>query len=134
MASTTAQAFANADIPFEKIQSLAPITGDARQRLFQVWFGPIDSMQSFTTEDIHAEVCPVFPSEAQFDLSCFVSERPDTITLYFEFKKAVLTSERITAFVDRIQHLLQELLAGPTSGIYPRKETSPELETSLPTV
>jgi polyketide synthase PksJ len=131
---TTAQAFANADIPFEKIQSLAPIAGDTRQRLFQVWFGPIDSMQPFTAEDLQADVRPIFPAEAQFDLSCFISERPDTITLYFEYKKDILTSERITSFVDQIQQLLQRLLSEPTAGIYPKTKTSLKLETSLPTL
>ncbi len=111
--NTTAQAFANADVPFEQIQSAAGRHEATRGGLFQVWFGPIDSLQPFSMGEVRVTPQPVFPPEAQFDLSCFVSETADSIRLFFEYKKQLMTSAQLNELLQQFQWLLSKFLNEP---------------------
>lgn len=106
---STMEAFAHADVPFEKIQGIVRSNDPARSRLFQVWFGPIDSLQPFTAGDLKVTPQPVFPPEAQFDLSCFLSESTDRIRLFFEYKTNLLPAARIDELLEKFQRLLSQL-------------------------
>ncbi|HYG22344.1 MAG TPA: condensation domain-containing protein [Verrucomicrobiae bacterium] len=115
--STTADAFANADVPFEKVQALAARSGGERARLLQAWFGPIDSLEQVTMGGVQVTVQPVFPPVAQFDLSCFIAEQPERISLFLEYKVAVFTRDEARALADCFQKLLREMLDNPNAPI-----------------
>jgi hypothetical protein len=110
---TTVDAFANADIPFEKIQTLVRNTGETRSRLFQVWFGPIDALNAYAMGGLRVKPEPVFPPIAQFDLSCFLSEQPDSIRLFFEFKTSFFSADQINGILQCYEHLLTRFLENP---------------------
>jgi len=117
---TTVEAFAHADVPFEKIQALAQ-RDDLNDRLFNAWFGPIDSLRSFSMADLHVSVQPVFPPVAQFDLSCFLSEQPDAITLFFEYRKAAFSSAQITEWIAQFKQLLSQLTSTTETPLQPER-------------
>ncbi|MBC8094864.1 MAG: hypothetical protein H7Y43_03530 [Akkermansiaceae bacterium] len=110
---TTAQAFANADVPFENIQATLRRHDATRSRLFQVWFGPIDALQPFVMGGVQVALQPVFPPEAQFDLSCFVSENADSIRLFFEFKEETLNSAQLDEMLRQFRRVLTEACDHP---------------------
>jgi acyl-CoA synthetase (AMP-forming)/AMP-acid ligase II/acyl carrier protein len=110
---TTIEAFSNADVPFEKVQTLVHSNGEGRRRLFNVWFGPVDSFQPFAMGDLKVKPRPVFPPVAQFDLSCFLSEQADSITLFFEYKRHIISPERMAAKMEQFRHLLIHMVDEP---------------------
>ncbi len=111
--SNTVDAFANADLPFEKVQALVESSGDHRTRLFQTWFGPMDSLEAFSMADLAVTPKPIFPPAAQFDLACFVSERASKIALYLEHKIDVIPREIALAKLKRLTSLLGQVLDRP---------------------
>lgn len=106
------EASTNSEVPFEMVLQALP-AAEYRERPFRFWFGPIDSMREFRMGGIHAEVSPVFPPQAQFDLSCFVSEQPDSVTCYFEHRKQAISTSRLTRLVQRFERLLLQLTGNP---------------------
>ncbi|HEU5124613.1 MAG TPA: condensation domain-containing protein [Verrucomicrobiae bacterium] len=117
---STVEAFAHADVPFEKVQVLAR-REDLNHRLFNTWFGPIDSLRSFSMADLQVSVQPVFPPVAQFDLSCFLSEQPEAITLFFEYRKAAFSSAQIKEWIAQFKQLLSLFTAAPETPLQPAR-------------
>lgn len=114
---TIVQAFAHADVPFENVQAALPRNAAPRSRLFQVWFGPIDSLQPFTMGELRAEPQPVFPPVGQFDLSCFVAEHAEAITCFFEYQKELFTCSEIADLLEQFQRLLAKIISEPETTI-----------------
>jgi hypothetical protein len=59
----------------------------------------------------------VFPGAAQFDLSLFVSERPDEVTCYFEHRTDALPDSQLQSMLEQYRRLLCEAIASPEARI-----------------
>jgi acyl carrier protein len=115
---TAIEAFAHADVPFEKIQALVQPSNDGmRSRLFRVWFGPIDSLQPFAMGGLQVEPQAVFPPEAQFDLSCFLAEHAGSITCHFEYKRDLFTVARVEEMLEQFRSVLANSLEHPDTSV-----------------
>ena len=111
---TSLQAFANADVPFEKIIAAVP---SARRTdgggLFSFWFGPIDSLQPFRLGEVQAVPRIHFPPAAQFPLSCFVAEQSDVVRCFFEYQKNRVTAEQARRLPAHFEQLLAAVIESP---------------------
>lgn len=115
--SATIEAFSNADLPFEKVQALVSTAAEHRTRLFQTWFGPMDSLEPFAMGDVSVSPQPVFPPVGQFDLACFVSEQQPRIVLFFEHRSAVVGRHIVQRRIQQFTRLLEQALESPDTGI-----------------
>ena len=107
-------AYANADLPFEKlVEALQPDRNQQNAGLFQVWFGPIDSMPAVQIGDTIAEVTnlPITPS--QFDLTLLVAEKPDEAVCLFEYKTDLFERATIQKIAKDYEWLFKEFIAHP---------------------
>jgi non-ribosomal peptide synthetase component F len=115
---TIVEAVAHADVPFEKLIQALPATGPSgHHRFFQVWFGPIDSLQPFPIGAAHAVPQAVFPPQAQFDLSLFVAEQPDEIRCFFEYKPRRIDPREVNRMTREYQSLLTRLIESPNATV-----------------
>lgn len=60
--------------------------------------------------DLQVMPQPIFPSEAQFDLSCFLSENSRYIRLYFEFKRNQFSASEVERLLKEFQRLLSAIV------------------------
>jgi acyl-CoA synthetase (AMP-forming)/AMP-acid ligase II/acyl carrier protein len=115
---TALDGVAHADVPFEKLFQALPSSGPAgHHRFFQVWFGPIDSLQPFEIGALRAVPQAIFPPAAQFDLSLFVAEQPEEVRCYFEYKPRRVDSREVSRMIRRYHALLSRVISSPDATI-----------------
>lgn len=116
--STAVEAYSNSDVPFERlVQELKPARSMGQPPFFQVWFGAIDSLQPFEIGRVQARPSFVPPGSAQFDLAVFVAQQKETVSCLFEYKRDVLSSERVRKLILRFEQLLTEAVCRPEEPI-----------------
>ncbi|MBF6302794.1 non-ribosomal peptide synthase/polyketide synthase, partial [Nocardia amamiensis] len=122
---TDIQAFANADVPFERlVEVLNPVRSTARHPLFQVGLSFQNLAQaalelpglSVSGLDIDTEL-------SQFDLHLIATDRyddagePEGITGFFTYATDLFDRETVQGFVDRFARLLGEIIAAPRTPV-----------------
>lgn len=106
--STCLDAFANQDIPFEKlVEELQPDRDMSRNPLFQVMFiMQTDFWQSFDLPDLQVTPASIDPGTARFDLTCSVMENGDELVVSFEYSKDLLEPTTVHRMLRHYENLL----------------------------
>ncbi len=111
---TSLEAVANADVPFETLFEKLPSNGQSgARRFFQVWFGPIDSTTPFQAGELSVQPEMIFAPQAQSDLSLFVSETQQKISLHFEYKRDLFPQQHIAQAICQFERLLERVILFP---------------------
>jgi len=117
---TTLGAFANGDVPFDKIvETLQPQRDLRYNPIFQVMFSVIKSaIRSHTFGNISAYPYVVYPSTSIFDLSAaFVEDSDGNWWLQFDFNTDLFREERIAAMCEDYIGLLRGIASDPEARI-----------------
>jgi amino acid adenylation domain-containing protein len=119
------QAFAHADVPFERlVEVLDPPRSTARHPLFQVGF----SFQNVTPTSIELPGLSIAPVElehrtSQFDLHWIVQDEYDEtgaaagMSGFVTYASALFDEAGVTVFADRFVRLLEALVANPAAAV-----------------
>ncbi|NOG44269.1 MAG: amino acid adenylation domain-containing protein [Calditrichaeota bacterium] len=109
---TTADAFDNQDIPFEKlVNALQPERETTHSPLFQVMFSLQHSeIQKIELQDLSIRPFNFESSTSKFDLSLEMVEHTNRLVGIFEYKTDLFKEETINRMIDHFQFLLDEFV------------------------
>ncbi|MBO0853965.1 MAG: amino acid adenylation domain-containing protein [Nocardia sp.] len=119
------QAFANADVPFERlVEVLNPVRSTARHPLFQVSL----SFQNLTTTELELPGLTVAGLDfethlSQIDLHLIIADTydatgaPEGIVGFFNYITALFDRETVQRFADSFVRLLGEIVAAPRTPV-----------------
>ncbi len=112
-------AYAHQDLPFEMlVEALQPERNLSHNPIFQVWFN-LQNLADTQLELFGLSVEPILMSEAasKFDLSLYVTEHEQGITLQLLYNADLFTSERMVEMVQQFHHLLNQIVVEPESAL-----------------
>jgi amino acid adenylation domain-containing protein len=137
---TALEAYANQDVPFEKIvEELNPDRNLCRTPIFQVFFNLLNfaaqiQLPGLAASDIayvDAWSQPDNPS-SQFDLTLYVAERTDALQLVLLYNADIFNRERIVAMLEQFMHLLEQIINAPEAPISAHSLATGESSSALP--
>ncbi|HLH25146.1 MAG TPA: amino acid adenylation domain-containing protein [Chloroflexota bacterium] len=117
--AVTLEAYANQDVPFEKlVETLQPDRDPSRPPLFQVLF----SLQNMDLEDVQLADLTVQPiifecTTSRFDLSFELYERPEGMCIAVEYNTDLFAETTIRRLADHYATLLAAIVATPDARI-----------------
>ncbi|WP_280256486.1 non-ribosomal peptide synthetase, partial [Nocardia abscessus] len=122
---TDIQAFANADVPFERlVEVLNPVRSTARHPLFQVGLSFQNLAQSaLELPGLSVSGLDIDTELSQFDLHLIATDRyddagaPEGITGFFTYATDMFDRATVQGFVDRFARLLGEIVAAPRTPV-----------------
>ncbi|WP_280443546.1 non-ribosomal peptide synthase/polyketide synthase, partial [Nocardia brasiliensis] len=122
---TDIQAFANADVPFERlVEVLNPVRSTARHPLFQVGLSFQNLAQSaLELPGLTVAGLDIDTALSQFDLHLIATDRygdagePEGITGFFTYATDMFDRNTVQGFVDRFARLLGEIIAAPRTAV-----------------
>src|ERR1700675_710542 len=117
---TTLRAFANADVPFEKVvEFVQPKRNLSYNPIFQVMFSMIKAaVQSDTFGDLTAFSYTVAPAKSIFDLSITIIERKDgQLWAQIDYNTGLFRSEDVNRMLADYSALLQAVIGSPEKRI-----------------
>ncbi|MEH2355880.1 amino acid adenylation domain-containing protein [Nostoc sp.] len=127
-------AYAHQDLPFEMlVEALQPERNLSHNPIFQVWFN-LQNLADTQLELFGLSVEPILMSEAasKFDLSLYVTEHEQGITLQLLYNADLFTSERMVEMVQQFHHLLNQIVVEPDSAIAAYSLVTPQAQLLLP--
>jgi amino acid adenylation domain-containing protein len=127
-------AYSHQDLPFEMlVEALQPERNLSHNPIFQVWFN-LQNLANTQLELFGLSVEPISMSEAasKFDLSLYVAEYEQGITLQLLYNADLFTSERMVEMVQQFHHLLNQIVAEPDSAIASYSLVTPQTRFLLP--
>ncbi|MEM8906259.1 MAG: amino acid adenylation domain-containing protein, partial [Bacteroidota bacterium] len=117
---TTLQAYANQEVPFEKVVDQVAVGRDvSRSPLFQVFFTlqNTEVLPPIQLGEVELAVQPYTPSTAQFDLSFDMTETETGIELLIEYCTDLFEAETIVRIKEHLELLLAAVVADPKTSI-----------------
>ncbi len=112
-------AYAHQDLPFEMlVEALQPERNLSHNPIFQVWFN-LQNLADTQLELFGLSVEPILISEAasKFDLSLYVAEHEQGITLQLLYNAHLFTSERMVEMMQQYHHLLNQIVVDADSAL-----------------
>ncbi|MFN6531145.1 non-ribosomal peptide synthetase [Nostoc sp. ChiSLP03a] len=126
--------YSHQDLPFEMlVEALQPERNLSHNPIFQVWFN-LQNLANTQLELFGLSVEPISMSEAasKFDLSLYVAEYEQGITLQLLYNADLFTSERMVEMVQQFHHLLNQIVVDADSGIASYSLVTPQARFLLP--
>ncbi|MDZ7967791.1 MAG: amino acid adenylation domain-containing protein [Nostoc sp. DedSLP03] len=127
-------AYTHQDLPFEMlVEALQPERNLSHNPIFQVWFN-LQNLANTQLELFGLSVEPILMSEAasKFDLSLYVAEYEQGITLQLLYNADLFTSERMVEMVQQFHHLLNQIVVDADSNIASYSLVTPQARFLLP--
>ncbi|WP_373528143.1 amino acid adenylation domain-containing protein [Nostoc sp.] len=127
-------AYAHQDLPFEMlVEALQPERNLSHNPIFQVWFNLLN-LADTQPELVGLSVEPISMPEAasKFDLSWYVAEHEQGITLQVVYNYDLFTSERMVEMLQQYHHLLNQIIVNPDSAIAAYSLVTPQARLLLP--
>jgi amino acid adenylation domain-containing protein len=133
-------AYANQDVPFEKIvEAINPNRDLSRPAIFQVFFNLLNFAERIELPGLtEGSLSPVEvwaqPAEpgSQFDLTLYVGERPESIQLVLLYNSDVFSRERVTVMLHQFRCLLEQAVTSPDQPLVDYSLLNPEAKRVLP--
>jgi amino acid adenylation domain-containing protein len=140
VAADALAAYANQDVPFEKIvEALNPDRDPGRAPVFQAFFNLLNFSDLIELPGLtDGSLAPVEvwsqPPEpgSQFDLTMYVGERVDSIQMVLLYNTDIFTAERSTTMLRQFRYLLEQVVAAPDQSIAAYSLVNPESRDTLP--
>jgi amino acid adenylation domain-containing protein len=132
---TALEAYANQDVPFDKIvEELRPPRDGSRTPVFQVLFNMLGAGNAWKTcwDDVVVEAEPPLEEPAKFDLTMYAGESGDTVYLRAVYNADLFGRSRIEALTGQLVFLLQQIAADPSRPIRAYSLVTPEAKSLLP--
>ena len=138
--ATALEAFANQDVPFEKVvETLNPERDLSRPPVFQVFFNLLNFSERIELPGLTAgSLAPVEvwsqPKEvgSQFDLTLYVGERSDAIQLVLLYNTDIFSEDRTATMLRQFGYLLEQIVANPDAEISAYSLVDPGSRAILP--
>ncbi len=112
---TTLDAYAHQELPFEKlVEELQPERAMSHSPIFQVMFvlhHAVGSSQPLS--DLESESLLLDSGTAKFDLTLFVTEMHDGVSILFEYNTDLFNRSTIERMLDHFETLLEGIVAAP---------------------
>ncbi|BAZ21895.1 amino acid adenylation domain-containing protein [Kalymmatonema gypsitolerans NIES-4073] len=127
-------AYAHQDLPFEMlVEALQPKRNLSHNAIFQVWFNLLN-LADTQPELFGLSVEPISIREAasKFDLSLYVAEHEQGITLQVVYNADLFTSERMVEMLQQFHHLLNQIVVAPDNAIASYSLVTPQARLLLP--
>jgi amino acid adenylation domain-containing protein len=111
---TTLDAFANRDLPFERVVSaLSPERNRAHSPLFQVLFAFQSTPQpTLELSELSVSSFEIDSNTSKFDLTLIVREKPEGLCT-FEYSKSLFNVDRVQRMARHLQVLLESVVREP---------------------
>jgi amino acid adenylation domain-containing protein len=132
---TALEAYANQDVPFDKvIEELRPARDASRTPVFQVLFNMLGGGNAWHTRWDDVTVAPEPPLEepSKFDLTMYAGESGGTVYLRAVYNADLFGRARVEALTAQLVFLLQQIVADPDRPIGRYSLVTPEAESLLP--
>ncbi|MCU7520951.1 MAG: amino acid adenylation domain-containing protein [Ignavibacteria bacterium] len=113
--TTSLEAYANQDVPFEKVvEAVAPLRDLSRSPLFQVMF----VFQNFRTngfdlEDLQISSYPIRSTTSNFDLSMVLNESEEGLMMALEYNSDLFKPETIELMLRHYKNIIKSVLLDP---------------------
>ncbi len=131
---TALGAYAHQDLPFEKlVEELKPERTPSHSPLFQVLFNMAGQgdfnldLPGLTTERLSFS-----DAESKFDLTSYVGEQKDEISVNLVYRVDLFSESWITCFLQQYRYLLEQLVSTPEKSIRSYSLVTPESRVLLP--
>lgn len=113
--SLTLNAYANQDLPFEKlVEAIAPQRDMSRSPLFQVMFVlQNQALPSLEATQLGLEMLPLAGEQAKFDLTLTMMETPSGMLANWEYNIDLFDQTTIARMADHFLCLLRAIVADP---------------------
>jgi amino acid adenylation domain-containing protein len=117
--ATALGAYAHQDVPFEKLlEDLRPQRDLSRPSIFQVLFNMLNAPSArLDLPGLEIEGLELSETLAKFDLTLYVSERPDGLALNLVYNTDLFTARRMDEFVCQYRDLLAHIAERPDAPI-----------------
>ncbi|WP_375341428.1 amino acid adenylation domain-containing protein [Lyngbya sp. CCY1209] len=113
--SATLDAYANQDVPFEKlVEVLHPDRDLSYSPIFQVWFNSINlGDRNLKLPGLEVEPLTVPETHSLFDLNFYIREQPDRLKLELVYNADLFGRERMYRMLEAFEYLLGQVLETP---------------------
>jgi amino acid adenylation domain-containing protein len=109
------EAFANQDVPFEKIVNALKLTRSlSHSPLVQTMFNMLPDVEICNIQDLHVRLGNVERDMAHFEFSLSVQETPQGLFGIFEYNTDLFLKETIERMIVHFQNLVKEILENST--------------------
>ena len=115
----TLEAYAHADVPFEKlVQELQPERSLNQTPLFQAFLNFLSfEDQPVRLAGLEAERCLKEGLKSKFDLTLYVREGAYGLYLSLIYQTSLFSSERMANFLDQLEHVISQIVENPDCSI-----------------
>jgi amino acid adenylation domain-containing protein len=112
--SAALEAFANSELPFEKlVDELKPVRDLSYHPLFQVMFVYQSDRSQFQLPGVQVEPFPVDGGVSKFDMTLFASETDDGLEFFLEFDTDLIDEATARRFLSHFENLAEAAAAQP---------------------
>ena len=113
------QAYANQDVPFEKLlEELHPERSISRTPIFQVFFNMLNFNEgSLDFANLKGEYVYQKDTEARFDLTLYVREEHKRINLVFVYNSDLFFRDHVTDLLAQYTQILEQIAVNPDQSI-----------------
>ncbi|WP_172844448.1 non-ribosomal peptide synthetase [Tumebacillus algifaecis] len=114
---TTLSAYANAEVPFEKlVEELQPERHLYRNPLFDVLINYQNTPQAVIELDsLTIQTLETTEQETKFWLSLFLYEQNDSLQMRMLYRKSLFSSARVAEWMQQLVHLLEQVADDPAA-------------------
>lgn len=112
---TTLGAYANQDLPFEKlVEEIHPERSMHRTPLFQVFFNMVNTAsEKLSLPGVSSEVLPGAATDSKFELTLYSRLKPGGVEFNAVYNAGLFSNERIVELLDQYMQLLEQVTANP---------------------
>ncbi len=129
------QAYANQDVPFEKLlEEIHPGRDLSRTPIFQVFFNMLNFNADtvFELPGMTGEIIYQLDTEARFDLTLYVREQDKQILLGLVYNSDMFSRERMGETIKQLEWLLMQIVDAPDKSIDAYSLLTPSARQILP--
>ncbi|HTG31297.1 MAG TPA: non-ribosomal peptide synthase/polyketide synthase, partial [Thermoanaerobaculia bacterium] len=131
----TLDGYTHQDLPFERlVEEVQPERSLGRNPLFEVLFNhlAVSGEDRVASARLALEPWDLEEPEAKFPLTLYLSELAEGVSLRLVYQRARFSGERVGRMLDQLEHLLDQLIAGPDLPIGVHSLATPAARLGLP--
>ncbi len=129
----TSDAYANQDVPFEKVvEAIRPERAAHRNPFFQIWFNMFPGREDLHLPGLESQEIDGGVAPSMFDLIIYIEDFETDIKLSTVYNGQLFKAERMEFMLEQFQYLLEQVLEQPTLPVNQYSLRSEKLDNYLP--